>query len=137
MLGHANRGGTRPWGKAILTIDATTAHISVSPAGAEELLAFFQGGGVSCCLRRQGAVGGLDLIDFGNPSARQERPIRVLFADWLAQPEGGRAAGRFLNQVKAALARAFARPTFRLFRPKLVGGPQAQVRTARCPGAAT
>jgi hypothetical protein len=65
-----------------LIIDDTTAHV-LAPAGrVDELLAWFRGRGIECRLRPQAGAGGLDLLDFGNPTPALEEAIRRAFADW-------------------------------------------------------
>jgi hypothetical protein len=71
-----------------LTIDDTTAHLTAPPDQARELLAWFHNKGVRCRLRPGGAIGGLDLLDFGNPSAADEQQIRRALAQWRAGRRG-------------------------------------------------
>jgi hypothetical protein len=66
----------------VLIIDETTAHLVAPGPRVGELLAWFRAGGVDCTLRLRGGVGGLDVVDFGNPSRSRERRIRELFARW-------------------------------------------------------
>jgi hypothetical protein len=72
--------------KPALTIDATTAHVTVDPRQSGALLAWFRGQGVGCELRRPGWPGGPDLIDFGDPSPAEEQRIRAAF---VGRPKGG------------------------------------------------
>jgi len=68
--------------RAELVIDETTAHVAVAPTLAPELLAWFRQHHIVCSLRPQWAVGGQDLIDFGDPDAAEVDRIRDLFARW-------------------------------------------------------
>src|SRR6185312_7034486 len=51
----------------------------------KELLAWFSDANIGCALRRGGGVGGLDVIDFADPSPMEEQRIRVAFAAWRRQ----------------------------------------------------
>jgi hypothetical protein len=82
MMHRASQGAVRPPREPALTLDDTTAHVAACPEDAEELFAWFQGRGLRCDLRRQGAAAGLDVVDFGNPSPDQESQIRSAFLDW-------------------------------------------------------
>ena len=68
-----------PPSSATLTIDETTAHATAPPGLSEELFLRMRRAGIPCRLLRQAGVRGLDLIDFGNPSASQEQQIRAVF----------------------------------------------------------
>jgi hypothetical protein len=84
MLRHKSHESARPGREVRLTIDDTTAHITAPAALAGELLAYFRGQAIGCRVNSGGAVGGLDLIDFGNPTPAQEKHIRRVFAQWLS-----------------------------------------------------
>jgi hypothetical protein len=66
----------------LLTLDETTAHITAAAEQARELVDWFRAMSIACVLRRQVGAGGLDVIDFGDPSPAQERAIRRAFAQW-------------------------------------------------------
>jgi hypothetical protein len=65
---------------AYLVLDDTAAVVSAPPSIARSLYDHFHDNGVSCSLSP--GPGGRDVIDFGNPSAGQERLIRAVFASW-------------------------------------------------------
>jgi hypothetical protein len=74
-----------PWPstfRAWLVIDDTTAHITARSEQASALCAWFHRETIACIRRRGAGVGGLDVIDFGNPTPAVERRIRSLFAAW-------------------------------------------------------
>ncbi len=71
-----------PLFKAVLTIDDTTAHITASLNHSKELLVWFSDANIRCTLRWGEGVGGLDVIDFENPSPMEEQRIRATFAAW-------------------------------------------------------
>jgi hypothetical protein len=77
----------RPPYRAELTIDDTTAHVTAPAGQGQALLGWFQGRGIACRLQPGAGAGGLDLVDFGNPSPAQEKRIRSAFADWRAGRE--------------------------------------------------
>jgi hypothetical protein len=82
MMRNARQGPAQSLCKPVLIIDDTTAHLTACPEEAAELLAWFQRRGIGCSLRRQAGIGGLDLLDFGNPSPAEERLIRAVFGEW-------------------------------------------------------
>jgi hypothetical protein len=69
---------------ATLTIDETTAHVTAPPGLSDALFVRMRQSGISCRLLRQEGIRGLDAIDFGNPSAAQERQIRAIFHEFAA-----------------------------------------------------
>ena len=57
-------------------MDAEHAHVSATAEQSDELFALFHGSGVTCNLERA-AIGDLDMIDFGRPSATDRKRIRA------------------------------------------------------------
>lgn len=76
------RSHTIPLRKAVLTIDDTTAHITAPHDQAEGLFVWLCNANIHCLLRRGEGIGGLDVIDFGDPAPDKERRIRAAFAAW-------------------------------------------------------
>jgi hypothetical protein len=81
----------QPTSSATLTIDETTAHATAPPGLSDDLFLRMRRAGIPCRLLRQAGIRGLDLIDFGNPSAPLERQIRAAFRAFVAL--AGRSAG--------------------------------------------
>jgi hypothetical protein len=69
----------QPPSPATLTIDETTAHVTAPPGLSDDLFLRMRRASLPCRLLRQAGVRGLDLIDFGDPSAPLERQIRAAF----------------------------------------------------------
>jgi hypothetical protein len=65
---------------AWLIVDQTAAAVLVPPSEAQDLYERFRNSGLPCS-HLPGHCGA-DVIDFGNPSADQERLIRSVFATW-------------------------------------------------------
>jgi hypothetical protein len=82
MKRRRNSAKQRPAGLAVLTIDATAAHVTISSEWSAALYDFLCGEGIACRLCARAAVNGQDLVDFGNPSAAQETTIRRVFERW-------------------------------------------------------
>jgi hypothetical protein len=80
-------------------VDKTTAVVFASPSISRELLDYFRNSGLSCS--HLSSDRGTDLIDFGNPSADEERRIRALFTSW--RTEAGREKESSLWCVYLAL----------------------------------
>jgi hypothetical protein len=85
MASQADLPSPRPLYRTELTIDETTAHILAPAEQAGQLLAWFCEQGIPCQLHPQSAIGGREVLDFGNPSFAQEQRIRRVFAEWEAQ----------------------------------------------------
>jgi hypothetical protein len=87
----------QPPSPATLTIDETTAHVTAPPGLSDDLFLRMRQAGICCRLLRQAGIRGLDLIDFGNPSAPQEQQIRAAFRAFVAlagrPAEGSTAQG--------------------------------------------
>jgi hypothetical protein len=79
---HAKDPGLLAAFQAVLVIDETTAHITACPQQASSLYGWFQGQAMACTWKRGAGMGGLDVIDFGNPSAALEQRIHSQFAAW-------------------------------------------------------
>ena len=65
---------------AWLIVNKTAAVVFVPPNQARNLYDRFRNSGLPCSLLPSHC--GADVIDFGNPSADQERRIRSVFASW-------------------------------------------------------
>jgi hypothetical protein len=65
---------------AWLIVNHTAAAVFVPPSEAQDLYERFRNSGLFCS-HLPGHCGA-DVIDFGNPSADQERLIRTVFASW-------------------------------------------------------
>ncbi len=75
--------GAQPHGRLVrLTIDHTTAHLTVAPNLSEQLWEWFLNNSIRCCLRPGAASCGMDVLDFGNPSRREEKRIAQVLAAW-------------------------------------------------------
>jgi hypothetical protein len=73
----------RPPLDACLVVDKTAAVVFASPSVARDLFDYFRNSGLPCS--HLPGHRGSDLIDFGNPSADEERRIRALFTSWRNQ----------------------------------------------------
>ena len=88
MMRNASQGPAGSPCQAVLIIDDTTAHLTARQEEAAELFTWLQSKGIHCRLRPQAGVGGLDLLDFGNPSPVEERRIRAAFGECQKRPPG-------------------------------------------------
>jgi hypothetical protein len=68
-----------------LVIDETTAHIDAPPGLSAALFEWFREHAIACSLVPQQGCGGSDVLNFGNPSAAEERRIRTLLGEWERQ----------------------------------------------------
>ena len=71
--------------RACLILDETAAVVFAPPTIARNLHDHFRNCGLECALLP--GRSGNEVIDFGNPSADEERRIRAAFASWQAEPE--------------------------------------------------